>query len=272
MRPPADTREWVSFADPEEDRTWLFDATFLLSGWECLYGQGCQGVLTAPSGELAQGCCSYGAHFTGEDDAARVEAVAARLPGHIWQFAGQGGQGGQGQSPLRRRRRGPTTTRLVRGACIFLNRPGFAAGSGCALHLAALADGVPPLSYKPDVCWQLPLRREDDLEKSGHVISRVVQWERRHWGPAGEEFAWWCSEDPAAYGEARPLYERMDAELRALCGDAVVELLRGFLRARYPASAQRAARSSRGAGGASRPGDVVTATVALPHPAVRRRD
>ena len=29
------------------------------------------------------------------------------------------------------------STRVVDGACIFLNRPGFAGGAGCALHLAA---------------------------------------------------------------------------------------------------------------------------------------
>ncbi len=33
---------------------------------------------------------------------------------------------------------GEWMTRLVDDACIFLNRPGFAAGAGCALHTAAL--------------------------------------------------------------------------------------------------------------------------------------
>ena len=35
-------------------------------------------------------------------------------------------------------------TRLVDGACIFLNRPGFATGPGCALHQVALARGRQP--------------------------------------------------------------------------------------------------------------------------------
>ena len=61
---PADAHEWVSFEDPAEEREWRFDVTFLLSHWGCLYGCGCQGVLTAPAPEMAQGCCSYGAHFT----------------------------------------------------------------------------------------------------------------------------------------------------------------------------------------------------------------
>src|SRR5262249_27450334 len=73
------TREWVSFDDPAERRTWVFDVTFLLSRWTCIYGRGCQGVLTGPAEDLVQGCCSYGAHFTGEQDVARVEEAAATL-------------------------------------------------------------------------------------------------------------------------------------------------------------------------------------------------
>ena len=36
-------REWISFEDPTEERTWVFDVTFLLSRWECIFGRGCQG-------------------------------------------------------------------------------------------------------------------------------------------------------------------------------------------------------------------------------------
>jgi hypothetical protein len=221
----------VSFADPDEDRTWLFDLTFLRGGWCCLYGDGCQGVLTARAPELGQGCCSYGAHLTGEEDAQRVEEAAARLTAAQWQYRSRArrrhSDGSSG--PLRRHTGKPTTTRLADQACIFLNRPGFGGGAGCALHLAALADGVEPMRYKPDVCWQLPLRREDEVEPGGHVVSRVTQWQRRHWGPAGAEFAWWCSEEPAAYRAGAPLYRRMEAELRALCGNPVIDLLLAYL-------------------------------------------
>ena len=51
-------------------------------------------------------------------------------------------------------------TRIVDGACIFLNRPGFAGGTGCALHLLALDQGRELRETKPDVCWQLPIRRQ----------------------------------------------------------------------------------------------------------------
>ena len=83
---PNDLHEWVSFDDHEEDRTWVFDVTFLTSSWNCIFGNGCQGVLTGPAEELVQGCCSYGAHFIDDDDVARVEAVAATLTAEEWQF------------------------------------------------------------------------------------------------------------------------------------------------------------------------------------------
>ena len=79
MSIPDDAHEWVSFGDPEEDRTWVIDVTFLTSAWKCIYFEGCQGVLTGPAPELAEGCCSYGAHLSDRKDARRVEAAAAKL-------------------------------------------------------------------------------------------------------------------------------------------------------------------------------------------------
>ena len=71
-----DLHEWISFEDPDEDRTWVIDATFLLSDWTCIYGQGCQGVLTGDATGMQQGCCSYGAHFLDEADvAARSQSL-----------------------------------------------------------------------------------------------------------------------------------------------------------------------------------------------------
>ena len=83
---PSGAHEWVSFPDPDEDRTWVFDVTFLESAWTCIFGRGCQGVLTGPAPELVQGCCSYGAHFTGKADIKRVAAAAATLTDEQWQF------------------------------------------------------------------------------------------------------------------------------------------------------------------------------------------
>jgi hypothetical protein len=227
---PGDTHEWVSFEDPDEERTWMFDVTFLLSGWQCIYGKGCQGVLTGPAPELAQGCCSYGAHFTDDDDVQRVKAAARTLADSDWQFAAAGRR----QGVARTQADGTRVTRLVQGACIFLNRPGFPGGPGCALHRAALERGQQPHELKPDVCWQLPLRREDINDATGRVITTVTQWDRRHWGGGGEEFHWWCTEAPEAFTARRPVYRSMEAELTAMVGTQVYALLAAYLGAREP--------------------------------------
>ncbi|HTV11242.1 MAG TPA: hypothetical protein VME20_05200 [Acidimicrobiales bacterium] len=225
---PHDAHEWVSFEDTQEQRTWRFDVTFLSSHWQCIYGKGCQGVLTGPTPELEQGCCSYGAHFTDEEDLERVSAAAKSLTPEQWQLAGKAVRGGI----ARKRPGGGWMTRIVDGACIFLNRPGFPGGAGCALHSAALAAGGAPMDWKPDVCWQLPLRREDTTNPDGSVTSVVGEWDRVHWGPGGEEFAWWCTEAPEAFRGKVPVWRAMSAELTAMVGEGVFHRLSAYLQAR----------------------------------------
>jgi len=240
---PSDVHEWVSFADPHEDRTWMFDVTFLASPWRCVYGDGCKGVLTGPAADRAEGCCSYGAHFADEDDVRRVERAAKTLTAEQWQHRALA----KARGPIARRD-GDVTTRLVDDACIFLNRPGFPGGPGCALHRAAIERSVPPASMKPDVCWQLPLRREDSTDEStGHVTSRVGEWDRRHWGPAGEDFHWWCTDAPEAFSASGPVYLTLADELVGLVGRAPYDLLAAYLAPR------------------------VASGVLLEHPVVRRR-
>lgn len=219
------TREWVSIEDGDEARTWVFDVTFLSSRWGCIYGRGCQGVLTGPAAELEQGCCSYGAHFTDDADVARVEAAAATLEPDVWQFHREGRRRGV----VKTARAGERVTRSVGGACIFLNRPGFEGGAGCALHRAALARGRPPLELKPEVCWQLPLRRQDRETGEGKVTSTVTEWGRDGWGAGGAEFHWWCTEAPEAFGASAPVYKTMEAELVAMVGRPVYEQLALYL-------------------------------------------
>jgi len=238
---PEDLHEYVSFEDPDEDRTWVFDVTFLLSNWMCIYGQGCQGVLTGPAPELEQGCCSYGAHFIDDDDIATLEQAAARLTDEQWQFRRKGRKGGV----VRTEEDGSRITRLVDGACIFLNRPGFGAGPGCALHQAATAVGERPMDWKPDVCWQLPLRLQEHTDDHGHVTSTLREWKRRDWGEGGFEFHWWCTESPEAFVGREPVYVTMRDEIVEMIGEQVYAMLVNQL-------TQRGQR------------------VMLPHPAVRR--
>ncbi len=242
---PINTHEWISFEDEDEERTWVFDVTFLTSNWTCIFGNGCQGVLTGPAPELVQGCCSYGAHLVDKKDTRRVQKAAATLSPEEWQ------NHGLKKTVIRTNKNGETMTRLVHDACIFLNRPGFAAGAGCAFHIAAMRRGVNPLTLKPEVCWQLPLRREDQVDDDeGHVTSTIRQWDRRHWGKGGREFHWWCTEAPDAFVGTKPVYKEMQAELTEMIGPKVYEQFVSLVRER-----QRLRMES----------------VALPHPAVRYR-
>ncbi len=207
----------MSFVDQDEHADeWLFDLDFLTSSWTCIYGRGCQGVLTGPAPELELGCCSYGAHFSDADDLERVGHAAARLTDDTWQHRATA-----------RRRGGPfkaegdgTVTRLVDGACIFLNRPGFHRGAGCALHLAALDAGERPLDWKPEVCWQLPLRLTHHTDENGRTTHTLRAWDRADWGGGGEEFHWWCTEGTDAYVGHRPVYLELRDEIVELVGQS----------------------------------------------------
>jgi hypothetical protein len=230
---PIDLHEWISFDDPDEARTWVFDLTFLASAWTCIFGSGCQGVLTGPAPELVQGCCSYGAHFTDKADRRRTERLAKKLTADEWQFKKQSDRRG---GPIKVNAEGETVTRIVDDACIFLNRPGFPAGPGCALHQAALRRGERPLDWKPEVCWQLPLRRIDETDAYGHVTSTVREWKRRDWGEGGEDFHWWCTDSPDAFVASEPVYETLRDELVEMVGEKPYGIFADLARRRNGAS------------------------------------
>ena len=221
---PRDAHEWVSFEDEQEQRTWRFDLSFLESRWSCIFGAGCQGVLTEPSPELVQGCCSYGAHFIDEEDAANTRRSIERLSDADWQFRELAPE-----ELIVRNEAGDLVTVLHDDACIFLNRPGFSAGPGCAFHVAANRAGEHFVGWKPEVCWQLPLRREEEVADDGYVTTSIGQWDRRHWGEGGADFAWWCTEDPAAFvGESR-VVDSMREELIAMVGERTYARLLALL-------------------------------------------
>jgi len=242
-RPPEDLHEYVSFVDPDEDRTWVYDVTFLTSPWTCIFGRGCPGVLDGPAPEMVQGCCSYGAHFTGPDDRAHVEAMAERMTSDQWQFKKVSAKRG---GPIKVTKAGETVSRLVDDACIFLNRPGFGTGPGCALHQAALSAGERFMDWKPEVCWQVPLRRVDESDPYGHVTSTLREWKRRDWGEGGHEFHWWCTADDGAFGGHRPVYVGMRDEIIEMTGRQPYRMFVEYVEARG-------------------------ATTFLPHPVLRRR-
>jgi hypothetical protein len=207
--------DWVSFTDADGD-VWMFDATFLCSRWTCIFGRGCRGVLDHDATDLAHGCCSYGAHFADPADRKRVARLARRLGPDVWQHHDVAAEVG---GPIGRNDDGDWVTEVVDGACIFLNRPGFEGGIGCALHRAALDAGERPLDWKPEVCWQLPLRLTTATDENGRVTRTLREWQRADWGDGGAEFHWWCTESDEAFVGGRAVYEELADEIRELVGD-----------------------------------------------------
>jgi hypothetical protein len=210
---------------------WRFDRTFLESDWTCIYGAGCHGILPERAAHLEQGCCSAGAHLgdgaEGRAEALNVAAYASVLGHEQWQYHHEFAERGPA-AIFRDEHR--NHTRVIDGACVFLNRPGFAGGAGCALHIGAVAAGEPPLDWKPSVCWQLPLRVDwsevdDDTEQA-----TVRRWSRADWGEIGPTMAWCCTERSdggEAYIADDPVVDSMRRELTQLVGPEVyVELRR----------------------------------------------
>ena len=223
------SREWVEFADPADPEHLIrADLTWLASAWTCIFGRGCAGVV---EGRPDDGCCSHGAFFTDEDDLSRVTDAVPLLTDDDWQLAAVGRSAwteqdeDDGEEGVRSQR-----TRLVDGACVFLNRPGFPGGMGCALHRMALRTGVHPLTTKPDVCWQLPVRREQEhVERPDGtkvLVTRIGEFDRRGWGPGGHDLHWWCTGSPAAHVSAEPLVVTYAAELVELIGQPAYDELR----------------------------------------------
>jgi hypothetical protein len=226
-------REWVEFTDPADpDHVVRADLTWLSSAWTCIFGRGCAGVV---AGRPDDGCCSHGAYFTDADDRNRVEAAVADLSDEDWQLApvGRGNwteEDSTAEDGTAEDEEPSVKTRVVDGACVFLNRPGWPGGSGCALHRMALRTGVHPLTTKPDVCWQLPVRRAqehvDRPDGTRVLVSTIGEFDRRGWGPGGHDLHWWCTGSPVAHVSPEPLVETYAAELTELLGEPAYAELR----------------------------------------------
>ena len=204
------------FEDPVDGTVWRVDATFLTSNWTCIWGNGCKGILTEDAEHLNQGCCSHGAQFLDEEEAMNTGALALTLDPSRFQFHAEAAADGIYADEQR------TLTRTVDGACIFHNRPGFSGGEGCALHLAAVDEGESPTTWKPSVCWQLPLRAE--VQEDGSKVLR--HWARSDWDDEESTIAWCCTEEPEPYIGEASVIESLEEELTAMVGPEVYVAIR----------------------------------------------
>ena len=229
-------RAWFEFVDPADaGQVYRCDLTWLTSRWACIFGAGCKGIYADRPDD---GCCTLGAHFADKADLARVKKFAKRLGPEDWQFRSEGRAKGWTETDDE----GETKTRVFKGACIFLNRPGFPGGAGCALHGLALKRGIHFVETKPDVCWQLPIRRTfREVERpDGTTYTEVGigEYDRRGWGPGGHDLDWYCTGNTEAHIAVEPVFESSKVELQTLMGlkayDVLAELCRQRLEAAKP--------------------------------------
>ena len=228
-------RAYVEFADPgDADQVFRCDLTWLTSRYHCIFGQGCKGIYAdAPdTGLLHPGRAlrRQGRRAAGRGlrRAARPDAVA--VPAGAARSARTTGSTGTTRATARR---GSSSTTASRRAS-STTATDFATGAGCALHSLALRQGRNPLETKPDVCWQLPIRRTfrtvERQDDTSYTEVSIGEYDRRGWGPGGHDLDWYCSGNTEAHTAPDPLYVTNEAELVELMGrpayDELVDALR----------------------------------------------
>ena len=210
------TERFEEFVDPVDGTRWSVDVGFLGSRWTCIWGNGCRGILETSTEHLNHGCCSVGTELLDDDEAMLLSALAATLDDDVWQFRSWADTNGIYEDDTRQR------TITVEGACVFLNRVGFAAGAGCALHLQAVRDGDRPIDVKPSVCWQLPLI----TRHHGDGTATLRRWGRADRGDDGAAMHWCCTEGDNAQVGDQPTADYLADELQALVGPEVAVMIR----------------------------------------------
>jgi len=221
-------RLFVEYDDPTTpDVVIRADLTWLTSRWTCIFGRGCQGIYASSP---TTGCCSLGAHFADKDDLRRVADWVKRLDQDLWEHH----PGGRVRRAdwVERDDEGAAKTKVVGDGCIFHNSPDFAGGYGCALHALALREGESVVTTKPDVCWQLPIRRTyreaERGDGSTYLEVSVGEYDRRGWGPGGQHLDWYCSGNTDAHVGTEPVYVANAAELIELLGQPAYDVLAGL--------------------------------------------
>ena len=237
-------RDWVEFTDPnDESEIFKCDLTWLTSNWTCIYGTGCKGVF---ADQPNAGCCTEGAMFSDAADEAKVLEIAKKLTPEIWQFFEEAKDAQGNLNIAEVDEDDERKTRTVDGSCIFLNRKGEFPTFGCVLHHFAKQNDLKSLEVKPDVCWQLPIRRSFETREVGerdYSVTVIGEYERLAWGDGGEDFDWYCSSDSDAHVGTQPVYLSNADELKALMGSENYQILKEICDQRMEGIKLAAARS-----------------------------
>ena len=82
---------------------------------------------------------------------------------------------------------------------------------------------------KPDVCWQLPIRRTfrnvERPDETSYLEVSIGEYDRRGWGPGGHDLDWYCSGNTEAHVGVEPVYLSNATELITLMGQPAYDVL-----------------------------------------------
>jgi hypothetical protein len=220
-------RDWFEFPNPlDTSEIFKCDLTWLTSNWNCTFGSGCKGIDKALPDH---GCCSDGAYYFDASDEKRVTQAARRLTKEDWQnfaIARKGRKFNISEIGLDKDRK----TKKINKTCIFFNERSFGDKNfGCALHHLAIREGVHFKETKPDICWQLPLRRSWESRDVGDTNIDVVvigEYTRKSWGAGGEDLDWYCTSNSEAHTSSVPVYISQKTELIALMNEPAYQILK----------------------------------------------
>ena len=215
-------REWVEFYDPDNPEHLIAaDMTWLLSRWTCVFGTpACQGTV---AGRPDDGCCAHGAFMSDKDDRKRLDAAVKLLTDEDWQFR-EKGLGRKGYLEMDEYDDKPNLrTRKYKGACIFLNRPGFSGRH----RLCAAQQGVEAGCRAADDEAGRVLAVADPAQPGvGDAARRhrcpqdiITEYDRRGWGEGGSDLHWYCTGDPAAHVGQKQVWQSYAPELTELLGE-----------------------------------------------------
>ena len=218
-------RVWIEYPDPTTPGLVIrADLTWLTSRWTCIFGRGCQGIY---SWSPDTGCCTLGAHFADADDIARGAKSVKRLDASIWEKMPAGKV--RAKDWREKDDEGAHKTRVVGDGCVFHNSADFAGGYGCALHFLAEREDISFVATKPDVCWQLPVRRTYRETERGdgtkYLEVSIGEYDRLGWGPGGHDLDWYCSSNTDAHIGNEPVFISNAAELIELIGQPAYDVL-----------------------------------------------
>lgn len=206
--------------------------TFMLSSYRCTYGKGCRGFVHSadPDTHDDVGCCMFGFTADTVEDVRNIKRRVSQLTDEDWDPEARARL--QGKKWYTRRNvliPSRIESKVFNGRCVFSNAADSDLGrqgkAGCAFHHLANRLGEHPSDVKPETCWLVPLRYEENWD---YKVLASVASEDWHFGDPSYP---WCIELPDNYQNPRVLsidftvLVRMEKEIRKILGDADYDTL-----------------------------------------------